>query len=185
MTVGGLDLAAYDNRCSGFAVINDLGIVEELTCLYSDNVILDNIRRFSIEVLAIDAPIIEYPRFREVDREAIKKGFRVFPPTFGYMKVLTTRAWRLFKEITSMNVTVIETHPRSALKNSGFSEILDLCKVLGVSLEIHLFKINRKDLRDALISAIVALCYRRSTCIDAIKASDGIIYLISKLKNIR
>ncbi|MCC6016304.1 MAG: DUF429 domain-containing protein [Desulfurococcaceae archaeon] len=182
MVVGGVDLAAYDSRCSGFAVINDQRVVEELTCLYNDYEIIEYIKKFAVEVVAIDAPIAEYPRFRDVDREAIRRGFRVFPPTFSYMKILTLRAWRLYRKLTSMNITVIETHPRSALKNSGFDNVLDLCKAVNVSLGPHASKIGRKDLRDALISAIVALCYKTSVCIDAVKASDGVIYLISRLR---
>lgn len=180
MVTGGLDLAAYEHKCSGFAVIDDIGVVRELTCLYDDRSILENIKQFSVEVLAIDAPIMETPRFREVDREAIRRGFKVFSPTFSYMKFLTMRAWRLCKELTSIGVIVIETHPRSALKNSGFDNILELCKVLNIELGQHLVKINKKDLHDALVSAIVALCYKKIFCLEAIKASDGTIYIISK-----
>lgn len=183
MTVGGLDLAAYEYRCTGFAVIDENGVVEELKCLYSDDDIRENVEIFSIKILAIDAPITEFPRFRDVDREAIRRGFRVFPPTFSYMKMLSMRAWRLYRELTLRGVTVIETHPRSALKNSGFNDVVELCKALNISLGYHMRKVNVKDLRDALISAIVALCYKKSSCLDAIRASDGVIYIISKLKN--
>lgn len=182
MVVGGLDLAAYEHRCSGLAVIDeDLRAVKELVCLHSDKEIIDSIKEFLIEVLAIDAPIAEYPRFREVDREAIRRGFRIMSPTFKSMKVLTLRAWRLYQELRSLGVVVIETHPRSALKNSGVDDIINLCKILDISISKHIDKIKHKDLRDALISALVALCYKSKTCLEAIEAIDGTIYILTSL----
>ncbi|MEM1916414.1 MAG: DUF429 domain-containing protein [Ignisphaera sp.] len=183
MVVGGLDLAAYEYRCSGFAVIDeDSGSVEELACIYRDSEIIENTSRFSIDVLAIDAPIAKVPRFREVDREAIRRGFRVMPPTFRHMKILTVRAWRLYQFLSSIGVTVIETHPRSALKNSGLSTVDEVCRKLNVSMGRYIDRLKHKDLRDALISALVALCYRKKFCIEMIEAVDGVIYIISSLQ---
>lgn len=182
MPVGGLDLAAYERGCSGLAVIDEnLRVVKELLCLHSDRDIVDSVKAFLVDILAVDAPIVEYPRFREVDREAIRRGFRVMPPTFKSMKVLTMRAWRLYQELRLLDIVIIETHPRSALKNSGVSDVVKLCEALNVSIDRHINKIKHKDLRDALISALVALCYKNRTCIEAIEAVDGVIYVISPL----
>ncbi|MEM4512946.1 MAG: DUF429 domain-containing protein [Ignisphaera sp.] len=185
MVVGGLDLAAYEHRCSGFAVVDEEDkTLKELLCLYSDADIVNKVKLLSIEVLAVDAPITEHPRFREVDREAIRRGFRVLPPTFKYMKMLTVRAWRLYNEFKSMGIMVIETHPRSALINSGSNNVIELCNSLGISIGHHIDKnkISHKDLRDALISSLVAFCYKKKTYIESIEAEDGTIYIIAPLK---
>ncbi|MEM4884830.1 MAG: hypothetical protein QXO77_04915 [Saccharolobus sp.] len=182
MVVGGLDLAAYEHRCSGFAVIDEEDkVLKELTCLYSDMDIISKVKLFSIEILAIDAPIAAFPKFREVDREAIRRGFRVFPPTFKSMKMLTIRAWRLYNELKSTGVIVIETHPRSALKNSGVNNVIELCNRLSISIEQYLDKVSHRDLHDALISSLVAFCYKKKVCIESIEAEDGTIYVIVPL----
>lgn len=187
MVVAGLDLAAYRHRCSGLAVINDRqGALEGLRCLYDDNEIISAVMGFSVEVLAIDAPIAESPRFRDVDREAIRRGFRVIPPTFKHMRVLTERAWRLYRVFKGLGVKVIETHPRSAFKSSGAEDVLSLSNALDIAISKELReKLRHKDLRDALISAIVALCYKRGVCVDVIKASDGEIYVLKPISTLK
>lgn len=183
MVVGGLDLAAYEHRCTGFAVIDeDHNIVKELICLHKDEEIINAVSGSSIEILAIDAPLIETPRFRKVDRKTIRIGFRVMPPSFKHMKTLTIRAWLIYQRLTQLGITVIETHPRSALKSSGTTNVIELCKALNISIDSNLVtRLKHKDLKDALISAVVALCYKRKSCIKTIEAEDGIIYLITYL----
>ncbi|MBS7634583.1 hypothetical protein KEJ34_03685 [Candidatus Bathyarchaeota archaeon] len=58
------------------------------------------------------------PVFRDVDRRAIREGYRVLPPRLGAMRMLMIRAWRLYEMLSSNGVKVIETHPYSALKSS-------------------------------------------------------------------
>jgi len=183
MVVGGLDLAAYEHRCSGFAVIDETDMVlKKLDCLYGDIEIIENAKLFSVDVLAIDAPVAESPRFREVDREAIRRGFRVMPPTFKHMKELTLRAWRLSRELSSLGIIVIETHPRSALVNSGAHDVNELLDLLGISVNMYQDKLKKKDLKDALIAALVALCYKRKYCLGTLKATDGTIHILAPLK---
>lgn len=182
IVVGGLDLAAYEHKCSGFAAIDDiLGVVQELVCLYKDEDIIEKVIALGVDVLAIDAPIAEYPRFREVDRKAISKGFRVMPPTFKHMRILTMRAWQIYQRLRSVGVTVIETHPSSALKSSRARDVVDLCKAFRIPIDRLTNRLKHKDLRDALISALVALCYKNRSCISSIDASDGVIYIITPI----
>lgn len=182
--VGGLDLAASERRCSGLAVIDPQEhSLEDLVCLSSDSEILERVLLHRARVLAVDAPLIEVPKFREVDREAMRRGFRVIPPTLGPMRALTARAWRLYTLLEARGVTVIETHPTSALRSSGARDVVELSEALGVSIEGAEHLLSRRDLRDALISALVALCYVRGDCVNSIRAPDGAIFVISRVRS--
>ncbi len=116
-----------------------------------------------------------------VDRLAISRGFKVFPPNFSYMRDLTARAWSISREIEKRGAIVIETHPRSALKSSGVENIALLLSRIGVgidsSIDMDLLSRN-KDLADAVVCSVVAYCYYLSSCIDKLEANDGSIYLI-------
>jgi len=176
--VAGLDLAAKVERCSGFAVI-DVGsrALLRVTCLHSDEEIIGAVLSDGVGTVAVDAPLMESPAMRNVDREAIKRGFRVFPPSMPSMRLLTMRAWRLYRALKERGVEVIETHPRSALKASGAADVESLLKAVGISFS---YIPSSKDLRDAVICAMVAYCYRVGTCVDRISADDGTIYIIKK-----
>lgn len=179
MRVAGLDLAAKSTNCSGYALIDVSSLVlVKLTCLYSDEQIVSTILSDGVALVSVDSPISREPVFRAVDREAIQRGFRVLPPNLGPMRNLTLRGWRLYEKLSSEGITVIETHPSSALKSSGCRNPLDLAKILGIDVEEHLQGYLGKDLRDALVAALVALCYVRGDCLQAIEADDGRIYLI-------
>ncbi len=181
--VSGIDLSAESYNCSGYAVIDPQAArLARLECLYSDEQIISAVLLDSVVLVSVDAPLIEVPRFREVDRVAIGKGFRVMSPTFKHMRKLTERAWKLYKELLVAGVQVIETHPRSALKSSGVGDVVNLASTVGVNLGQLGGRLMRRDLADALVAAIVALCYLRGDCIDSIEASDGVIYVLKKLR---
>ena len=185
MLIAGLDLAAKEDRCSGFAIIRTSELKSKLIllrCLSTDDEIVDSIIKYGISLVAVDAPITPKPVMREVDRVMIKSGFKVFPPSFSWMKKLTQRAYNLYLTLRSHGVKVIETHPKSALTSSRISNVSKLCNVLGIDIEGYEETINRnKDLRDALISALVAYCYVMNICVKVVKAYDGEIYLIKEL----
>jgi predicted nuclease with RNAse H fold len=180
--VSGLDLSAESYNCSGYAVIDfrDRRLTK-LECLYSNEQIVSAVLSDSVVLVSIDAPLMEVPRFREVDRVAISRGFRVLPPTFKHMRKLTERAWKLYGELVAAGVRVIETHPRSALKSSGARDVVSLAHTVGVNLGELGSRLVKKDLADALVAAIVALCYLKGDCVDSISANDGVIYILKKL----
>lgn len=186
MKISGLDLAAQDRNCSGYAVI-DLSSMSlaKVVCLYSDEQIVSSILSDSVELVSMDSPIVEEPRFRSVDREAIRRGFRIMSPSFKSMKKLTQRGWKLYSVLSSEGIKVIETHPSSALKSSGAGDCFKLAELLGLNLGNYKQKIFNKDLRDALVSALVALCYVRGDCLLTISAEDGEIYLIRSVNRTR
>ncbi|MCS7107686.1 MAG: hypothetical protein NZ902_06260 [Acidilobaceae archaeon] len=174
--VGGLDLAASERRCSGFVLLNRLTReAEEARCLFSDEQIVKEIESVGVSVLAVDAPLTDAPRMREVDRKLISMGFRVLPPSFGAMRELTSRAWRISQRLSA---EVIETHPRSALKSARVSSVGELLERLGLRSRRELGSLGR-DERDALIAAVVALCYSLRSCSLEIAAGDGKVYLLT------
>jgi len=136
-----------------------------------------------IRVIAIDAPIIDKPKMRSVDRLMIKRGFRVLPPNFSWMKLLSTRAFRLYNELSRVGVRVIETHPRSSLLSSRCIDISELLRSLEIhtSSSISLRNLS-KDLVDALICACAAYAYVKNLAL-AIKDVDGCIYLVKPICN--
>ena len=183
--VAGLDLSAKENRCSGYSVIDVVSkTILDVECLYNDSEILNNVLKDKIKVLAIDSPLMAKPSMRMVDRKALSLGFKVFPPSFKYMRDLTLRAWKLYRILSGQGIEVIETHPRSAIINSGLRDLEDLVARVGlkISNSIDLDQIyGKKDLIDAIVSSIVAYCFYLKLCIDVIEDVDGKIYLISNM----
>jgi predicted nuclease with RNAse H fold len=93
--VAGLDLSGSYRRCSGYSEI-DIGSrrIAVATCLYRNEDIVSTIAS-RVSVVAIDAPIAREARMRELDREAIRRGYRVLPPSMQGMRMLTQRAWKI------------------------------------------------------------------------------------------
>lgn len=179
--VAGLDLAGTPRRCSGYAEIHVMRrTLLDARCLYTDEEIVESVAR-RISVLAIDAPISREPVMRQLDREAMRRGYKVLPPSFKGMRILTQRAWRIYNRLKSLGITVIETHPRSALKSSGARDLEDLLRRHGIEIPGNLYEAARvKDIEDAIIASMVAYCYYIGRCIGSIEASDGTLYLVSK-----
>lgn len=178
VVVAGLDLAGSPRRCSGYAEIHvPQRMVADARCLYDDSEIIDAARRIS--VIAIDAPISSEPVMRQLDREAIRRGYRVLPPSFGGMRILTQRAWRIYSILRSLGVAVIETHPRSAFKSSGAKDLGDLLGKLGIEIHGRISTAaGARDISDAIIASVVAYCYYVGGCVESIEAPDGALYLL-------
>lgn len=183
--VGGLDLAASSKRCSGFAVININTMTLEATkCLYDDPDIVREVVESRVKILSVDAPLIEVPVYRAVDKLSRIRGYSVLPPTLGPMRKLVERAWKLKNTLEALGVEIIETHPRSVLKSSRAKNIRELLDIIGLKYSnISIEKLNRDQI-DSIIAAIVAYCYSAKHCIDRVEAEDGLIYLIKPIKNV-
>lgn len=180
--VAGLDLAALENRKTGIAIICD-NKVEYINVLYRDEEIISKIIEYSVKVVAIDAPLSHAKGYRKVDLKMKKLGFKVLPPGWRSMKLLVDRAIKLKSLLEDRGIEVIETHPLSALRSSGYSDIEQLINELGIAINIenkHLLKI--KDVIDAIIAAIVAKLYLKSKTLK-VSDVDGTIHLIPKIKN--
>jgi predicted nuclease with RNAse H fold len=147
----GIDLAVKRKSAVGVLIGNRIRIYFVST----DDKILELCLK--AKVTAIDSPLSYSKGFREVDREMLKLGLKVLPPSF--MQSLVERAIRLSKKIK-----VIETHPTSSMRLIGLNW-RDYASV--------------KDEFDAVLCAITAYLYDNNMA-KVVKAEDGEIYLIDK-----
>ncbi len=178
--VGGVDLAGSCGRVSGVAVACD-GVVWFVGGLHGDDEIVGVLLGWGVRVVAVDAPL-SLPRsgwLREVDREMRRRGFRVLPPMWRGMRMLTLRGIQLSRVLEEYGVQVIETHPSSAVKCSGCSSAVEAaCRVLDCSL-VDVERLGRDEV-DALVCAAVAHAYAAGRVV-AVEAKDGVIYLLPRL----
>ncbi|MEL9940718.1 MAG: DUF429 domain-containing protein [Ignisphaera sp.] len=177
----GLDLAAKPSRCTGFVVISDTEHVQviEAKCLNTDDEIIQNVLRYNNAVIAVDAPFgFGDGYLRRVDRKMISLGYRVLPPGLHQMKELTRRAISIVGKLIGYGLTVIETHPRSVLKSSKCNSLEDLANKLGI--DTSLISTRSKDIRDAFLAAVAALCFVRG-CSNPVQESDGVIWLVKEI----
>jgi predicted nuclease with RNAse H fold len=175
----GLDLAAKQDRCSGIAVIDSYyGEVVSAGCLRTDNEIISFVSDLKPSVIAIDAPLTNKPEIREVDKLMIKLGFRVFPPSFKWMRQLSLRGYELMTKLNTPEFTIIETHPKSVLKHVGLKNFKELLDLIGVKLGE--LQVTNKHVEDALIASAVAYCYILGR-VSKVSSHDGVIYLVEKM----
>jgi predicted nuclease with RNAse H fold len=180
----GVDLAASTKRPSGVAII---GATKErrfqlifIGLLYSDDEIIDVITKHGAQIVAIDSPLtrpLNGGHYRAVDLAAKKMGYRVLPLTWRGMDKLVSRGITLANKLVSAGVKVIETHPLSALRSSGCSDVKWLCSKLGIDTSSYSLS---KDEESGLIAAIVAGFYYFGAS-TVIKERDGEIYLLPRI----
>jgi len=178
-SVAGLDLAGSPRNPSGLAILSLHREVLALKLVYSDEEILRTLAEYRPLVIAIDAPLsIPKESLRSIDRKMISLGYRVLPPGWRSMRMLSERAVKL-KDLfeRNLNAVVIETHPLSALKSSGCSSIGDLIKGLKLTYKGEQASIHEVD---ALISSLVALKYFEGRSL-TISEADGIIHLLGRV----
>ena len=145
--------------------------------------LINKVMEYNTKVVAIDAPLSHAKGYRKVDLKMKKLGFKVLPPGWRSMKLLVDRAIKLKNILEDRGVRVIETHPLSALRSSGYSNVEQLISELGVTIDIknkHLLEI--KDVVDAIIAAIVAKLYLESKTLK-VSDVDGTIHLIPRIKS--
>jgi len=187
LSVCGIDLAVKRERCTGYALIVIYGennaVLASVHCLHGLKEVVENVVRDRVSVAAIDAPISGGGRVRDVEREMWRRGFKVLPPSMPWMRKLTKLGEALARNLRELGVEVLETHPSSALKSSGVGSVPELLDTMGVGFPRNYLSTitSSKDLRDAVIAAVVAYCYVTG-CVECVEADDGTIYLIRKLK---
>ncbi len=177
--VAGIDLSGSPRRPSGVAIIYN-GVLVHADKLYFDNEIIDLLRNYNVCLVAIDAPLSHAKRYRRVDIKMKKRGFKVLPPGWRGMKMLVSRAIRIKIILESMGISVIETHPSSALKNTGFKNLVDALSRI-ISINDWGFINKGKDVVDAVIAASVAWAYVCSIA-EKISDVDGEIFLLPVLR---
>jgi predicted nuclease with RNAse H fold len=121
--VAGIDLAGVPHRPSGGCLLE--GMKAETTLLYSDEEILDWVRKEKPDLIAIDAPLTLPPgrksiderndsHYRPCDRELRRRKIPFFPITLGPMRALTKRGIKLRKILEGEGFRVVEIYPGGA-----------------------------------------------------------------------
>ncbi|UCE21084.1 MAG: DUF429 domain-containing protein [Candidatus Aminicenantes bacterium] len=122
-TVAGIDLAGVSHRPSGCCLLDRLKAETKL--LYTDEEILDWVRKEKPDLIAIDAPLTLPPgresiderndsHFRLCDMELRRRKIPFFPITLGPMRVLTKRGIKLRKILEGEGFRVVEIYPGGA-----------------------------------------------------------------------
>jgi hypothetical protein len=114
MKIIGIDLAGRPTNPSGFAMLSGRTFKTQL--VHSDRQIIDLCTQERPTIVPIDAPLALPARgnLRKADISLIKRGLRVFPPTFAGMRSLTERGICLAKKLRARKIRVIEIHPRTS-----------------------------------------------------------------------
>jgi len=155
----GIDLAGLETNPSGFAVLTNRNFKAQI--VYSDERMISLCADEEPSVVAIDAPLGLPKRgnLRDADRSLIKRGLRVFPPTFAGMRKLTERGIILAKKLRARKIKVIEIHPRTSglllFNTSDRARWLAELKKMGLRFE------GGKSAHevDAMMAAMTGLLY--------------------------
>jgi hypothetical protein len=177
MTTIGLDLAGLHSNPTGVASLVNRNF--ETSLVYSDEEIVELCLRRHPDLVAIDAPL-SLPmsgNLRLADRLLIKRGLRVFPPTFAGMKKLTARGIRVAGELRGKGVKVIEIHPRTSGKilfgtskrKAWLSELRKKRWTVGQNMSEHE--------ADAVVAALTAWLHLRGKTEEIGTAEEGTIII--------
>lgn len=156
----GIDLAGKSKNPTGQAILESKEV--KATLIYTDNEILKHVTRTHPKLIAIDAPL-SLPKkgsLRKADKEMIRRGYRVFPPTLPSMKTLTLRAIKLNKLIAKKGYKAIEVHPTSTRKalnmpSKEWKKIQTILKNIGLKGEIKTRVLTPHEI-DAAVAALTA-----------------------------
>ncbi len=149
---------------------------------YSDEEILNAVRRSKARHAAIDAPLAlpkdrhcmgEHCRgrahFRACDRVLMRMRIKFFPVTIGPMRALTMRGISLKKKLERFGAQVVETYPGASQDLLGFPrkqhDLEGLQKALvgiGCSGDVAARSLTGDEL-DAVSCALVARDYARGS----------------------
>lgn len=173
----GLDLSGSPKNPTGYAIVIN-GSLVEYGIVHGDDEIEYIVRKLRPHIVVIDSPLYMSKGFREVDKEMIKRGFKLLPPSWKGMRKLVFRALKIKSYCERRGIKVLETHPRSALKNTGLNNIRDaLSKYVDLG-DVSLEKLS-KDVLDAIVCAVVGWAYVNRD-VEVVSAKDGKIFLLKK-----
>ncbi|MEM2119369.1 MAG: DUF429 domain-containing protein [Candidatus Bathyarchaeia archaeon] len=161
--VVGIDLAAKESNPTGWAFLK--GRLLETCLIYMNSEILEKIASCSPSIVAIDAPL-SLPKkgpLRKSDKEMMRRGLHVIPPSFSAMQTLTLRAMELSKLIADKGHVIIEVHPTSTRKvlkmpAKNWKEIQNKLRLMGLTGEINKRELSPHEI-DAATAALTAHLY--------------------------
>lgn len=146
----GLDIAALQNRPSGYAVRK--GKKTETKILYSDEEIIKQLLKDKIKTVAIDAPLSKPLKhhYRDCDIEVRKKGILIFSFNLPSLVMLANRAIKFKKKLAKLNINAVETYPHAVFKLNKKARLMAESK-----------KFKTKHEKDAFLCLLVAENYSR------------------------
>lgn len=177
MKIIGIDLAGRSTNPSGLTLLS--GRTFKTRIVHSDMKIIKLCRQEQPALLAIDAPLSLPARgnLRNADASLIKRGLRVFPPTFAGMRSLTNRGIRLARKFHTMKIRVIEIHPRTSgmilFKTADRNRWIAKIKKMGFRFEGG----NSKHEIDAVLAALTGALYLHGKTEEIGNAKEGTIVI--------
>jgi len=117
--VVGIDLAGNPDNRSGFCLITEeFGQKDtKAKTIFSDEEILEEIKRIQPNLVAIDAPLTDKKQDRMCDKEI--KQYGSLSLSLPGIQMLAKRGLKLAQEIAKLKVPVIEIFPRATEKIMG------------------------------------------------------------------
>ncbi len=141
----GIDLAASDERPSGYCVLSSRDLSCETGIVEKDEELLGLALSVRPRVVAIDAPLsfaVSGGPFRRCDLEARRRGFMVLPLNLPSMVRLTTRGIELKRVLEERGFEVIEVFPTGGFRalgivppRRGLGEALEGLRKMGLRIE--------------------------------------------------
>ena len=124
----GIDLAGNEGNRSGFAVIKEEFGQKDIKsrAVFSDEEILEEIKRHHPTVVTIDAPLTTKNSNRPAD-EQLKQFYHLPSLSLPGMQTLAKRAVRLAEEIKKLNIPILEVNSKVSAQIIGV-EPLSLSK---------------------------------------------------------
>jgi predicted nuclease with RNAse H fold len=195
MSVIGLDLAANHKKQTGFCIMNE-NLEVKTFLLFTDNEILEHVKYYNPELIAIDAPLslpmgrtsLEEKsniHLRLCDRELLGLGIKFFPITLGPMRKLTERGIKLKQMLENFGYKVIEVFPGATQdilglvrKNQGINKLRE--GLISLGIKGIKYEMSDDEL-DAITCALTGLLYLKGECIELGDKREGIL-IIPKFK---
>ncbi|WP_309491884.1 DUF429 domain-containing protein [Candidatus Hecatella orcuttiae] len=199
--VVGIDLAGVETRPTGFCTL-DQNLRAKTLLLWKDEEIVSHVAKLKPRLVAVDAPL-GLPKgrcclrddcpcrsaghLRECDRELLRMGLKLFPPTLGAMRKLTLRAVALRKILERGRFQVVEAFPHAAKALLGFPEkregaekLREALKKFGVKGELRRKRNITIHELDAVVSALVGRLWLEGEAQAVGKPEEGLIIIPKK-----
>jgi uncharacterized protein len=188
MVIVGVDLAGVETRPTGFCILTDMKV--QVCELKNDDEIIKRTLKSGADVVAIDAPLYLPPgrktleertgnHLRESDRALLKMGIKIFPPTLGPMRKLTTRGIHLRMIFEEKGLNVIEAYPGGAQdilgiprKRQGVDKLREGLENLGI---MGLDCVTSDHILDAVTCAYIGKLFLENKAVVYGDPKEGIV----------
>jgi len=179
----GIDLAASEERPSGYCVLSSPDLSCETGIVRRDEELLGLALSARPRVVAIDAPLSFATNggpFRRCDLEARRKGFMVLPLNIPSMVRLTIRGIGLKRMLEERGFEVIEVFPTGGFRalgieppRRGINEALEGLRRIG----LRIAGVKSVHELDAVMAAYVAYKYFRGEVEVVGDPTEGVIVI--------